>query len=147
MNRFTGCAGQHIYRGDRFSQDFYGDYIIPEPVGRLVRRAKVVYDDGKFVVHNATSGTEFLRSRDANFRPVHASTGPDGCLYILDMYRGIIQEGNWVRPGSYLRGVVENYGLDKNVGRGRIYRLVHETTERGPKPNLIHAPSEELAGY
>ena len=63
------------------------------------------------------------------------------------MYRGIIQEGNWVRPGSYLRGVVENYGLDKNVGRGRIYRLVHETTERGPKPNLIHAPSEELAGY
>ncbi len=147
LNRFTGCAGQHIYRGDRLPSDFYGDYIIPEPVGRLVRRAKVVYENGKTVVKNATPGTEFLRSRDANFRPVHASTGPDGCLYILDMYRGIIQEGNWVRPGSYLRDVVENYGLDKNIGRGRIYRLVHETTERGPSPRLIHAPARELVSH
>jgi glucose/arabinose dehydrogenase/mono/diheme cytochrome c family protein len=147
LNRFTGCAGQHIYRGDRLPSDFYGDYIIPEPVGRLVRRAKVVYEDGKLIVKNATPGTEFLRSKDANFRPVHASTGPDGCLYITDMYRGIIQEGSWVRPGSYLRGVVENYGLDKNIGRGRIYRLVHETTERGPRPKLIHAPSRELVSH
>ena len=147
LNRFTGCAGQHIYRGDRLPSDFYGDYIIPEPVGRLVRRAKVIYENGKNIVKNATPGTEFMRSRDANFRPVHASTGPDGCLYIVDMYRGIIQEGNWVRPGSYLRGVVENYGLDKNIGRGRIYRVVHETTERDSKPNLIHAPSQELVAH
>ena len=75
-------------------------------------------ENGKLVVYNATPGTEFLRSRDANFRPVNAKTGPDGCLYLCDMYRGIIQEGNWVRPGSYLRPVVENYGLDKNIQRG-----------------------------
>ncbi|MGI9241565.1 MAG: DUF7133 domain-containing protein, partial [Verrucomicrobiales bacterium] len=111
LNNFTGCAGQHIFRGHRLPDDFYGDYIIPEPVGRLVRRAKVTDENGKLIVSNATPGTEFMRSRDANFRPVNAGTGPDGCLYICDMYRGIIQEGNWVRPGSYLRGVVENYGL------------------------------------
>jgi hypothetical protein len=52
-----------------------------------------------------------------------------------------------VRPGSYLRDVVENYGLDKNIGRGRIYRLVHETTERGPSPRLIHAPAPELVSH
>ena len=132
LNNFTGCAGQHIYRGDRLPDDFYGDYIVPEPVGRLVRRAKVTNENGKIVLKNATPGTEFIRSRDANFRPIHASTGPDGCLYICDMYRGIIQEGSWVRPGSYLRGVVENYGLDRNIGKGRIYRVVHEKTQRGP---------------
>ena len=147
LNHFTGCAGQHIYRGDRLPADFYGDYIIPEPVGRLVRRAKVVNESGKIVVKNATPGTEFMRSRDANFRPVNAATGPDGCLYICDMYRGIIQEGSWVRPGSYLRGVVENYGLDRNIGRGRIYRVVHESTRRGPKPKMLAQSASELVQH
>lgn len=147
LNNFTGCAGQHIYRGDKLPADFYGDYIIPEPVGRLVRRAKVVNENGKIVVKNATPGTEFMRSRDANFRPVNAATGPDGCLYIVDMYRGIIQEGNWVGRGSYLRGVVENYGLDKNIGRGRIYRVVHESSKRDKKPQMLKAPAAELVKY
>lgn len=147
LNNFTGCAGQHIYRGDRLPQDFYGDYIVPEPVGRLVRRAKVRHENGKVILSNATPGTEFLRSRDANFRPLHAATGPDGCLYICDMYRGIIQEGSWLRPGSYLRGVVENYGLDKNIGRGRIYRIVHQTSERGPRPRLLDETPAQWVGH
>lgn len=125
LNHFTGCAGQSIYRGDRMPEDFYGDLIIPEPVGRLVRRAKVRMVNGKVVVDNAYQGKEFLATTDANFRPVNSATGPDGCLYLVDMYRGIIQEGNWLRPGSYLRSVVEEYDLDKNIGRGRIYRIRH----------------------
>ena len=98
LNHFTGCAGQSIYRGDRMPEDFYGDLIIPEPVGRLVRRAKVRMVNGKVVVDNAYQGKEFLATTDANFRPVNSATGPDGCLYLVDMYRGIIQEGNWLRP-------------------------------------------------
>ena len=148
LNNFTGCAGQHIFRGHTLGKDFYGDYIIPEPVGRLVRRAKVTNEDGKIVVSNATPGSEFMRSRDANFRPVNASTGPDGCLYICDMYRGIIQEGNWVRKGSYLRGVVENYGLDKNIGRGRIYRVVEDGVNRSKiRPGMLKAGNLELVSY
>ena len=147
LNNFTGCAGQHLFRGDRLPADTYGDLFIPEPVGRLIRRAKVVNEGGRIVVKNATPGTEFIRSSDANFRPVNAATGPDGCLYIVDMYRGIIQEGNWVRKGSYLRGVVEQHGLDKNIGRGRIYRLVHESTKRGPQPRMLDQRSAELVPY
>lgn len=147
LNHFTGCAGQHIFRGDRLPADFYGDYIIPEPVGRLVRRAKVDHVDGKIILRNATPGSEFLRSKDANFRPVHAATGPDGCLYICDMYRGIIQEGSWVRPGSYLREVVENYGLDKNIGRGRIYRIVHKSTIRDSNPKMLDQTPAQLVQY
>jgi mono/diheme cytochrome c family protein/glucose/arabinose dehydrogenase len=147
LNNFTGCAGQHIFRGDRLPKEMYGNYFIPEPVGRLVRRARVVNNNGKIIVKNANPGTEFMRSRDANFRPVNAGTGPDGCLYICDMYRGIIQEGNWVRPGSYLRGVVENYGLNKNIKRGRIYRVVHESTKRGKKPQMLNAKTEELVAH
>ena len=74
------------------------------------------------MVSNAYDKKEFITSSDANFRPLNSATGPDGCLYIVDMYRGIIQEGSWVRRGSYLRGIVQRYDLDKNIGRGRIYR-------------------------
>lgn len=147
LNRFTGCCGQSIFRGDRMPADFYGDLIICEPVGRLIRRAKVTNDRGRIVVSNAYDQTEFIRARDPNFRPVNSATGPDGCLYIVDMYRGIIQEGNWVREGSYLRPVVQEYELEKNIGRGRIFRIDHETTERGPRPRMLDETPAELVRH
>ncbi|NNG09566.1 MAG: c-type cytochrome, partial [Arenibacter sp.] len=76
-----------------------------------------------------------------------AKTGPDGSLYIVDMYRGIIQEGNWTREGSHLRPVILRKGLDKNIGRGRIYRIVHEDIEPGGKPELLDKSPEELVEY
>ena len=147
LNRFTGCCGQSIYRGDAMPSDFDGDLIIPEPVGRLIRRANVTNDRGRIVLSNAYDSAEFIAATDPNFRPVNSATGPDGCLYIVDMYRGIIQEGNWVRKGSYLRGVVQEYELDKNIGRGRIYRVDHESTKRRPMPRMLDEPPEALVEH
>ena len=147
LNRFTASCGQSIYRGDRMPSDFYGDLIICEPVGRLIRRAKVINDAGRIVVQNAYDKTEFIRSTDPNFRPINSATGPDGCLYLVDMYRGIIQEGNWVRQGSYLRGVVQKYELDRNIGRGRVFRVDHETTKRGPQPRMLDETPAELVAH
>jgi hypothetical protein len=61
----------------------------------LIRRAKVTNTNGKVSLRNAYDKTEFLASNDLNFRPVNTTTGPDGCLYIVDMYHGIIQESEW----------------------------------------------------
>ena len=147
LNKFTGVAGQEIFRGDKLPPSTYGDLFIPEPVGRLVRRAKVKNENGKKVLYNAYDEAEFLASTDLNFRPVQAQTGPDGSLYIVDMYRGIIQEGNWTREGSHLRPVILRKGLDKNIGRGRIYRIVHEDIKPAGKPNLLNKSAAELADY
>ena len=147
LNRFTGCCGQSIYRGNCMPADFNGDLIIPEPVGRLVRRAKVTNDDGRIIVSNAYDQTEFIAATDPNFRPVNSATGPDGCLYIVDMYRGIIQEGNWVRDGSYLREIVQEYELDKNIGRGRVFRVDHETTQRGAQPRMLDETPTQLVAH
>ncbi|EMI42810.1 discoidin domain-containing protein [Rhodopirellula sp. SWK7] len=144
LTQFTGGGGQSIYRGDAMPSDFDGDLIICEPVGRLIRRAKVVDEEGRITLSNAYEGTEFIAARDPNFRPVNSATGPDGCLYLVDMYRGIIQEGNWVRKGSYLRKIVEEYELDKNIGRGRIYRVDHESTRRGPQPRMLDETPTQL---
>lgn len=146
LNRFTGVAGQEIYLGDKMKPAL-GDLFIPEPVGRLVRRAKVRHNDGKIFLENAYDSAEFLASTDPLFRPVHATTGPDGCLYVVDMYRGIIQEGTWVGEGSYLRGVVQEKGHDKFTSRGRIYKIIHEEEEPGAKPDLLGKSSTELIGY
>jgi putative heme-binding domain-containing protein len=147
LTQFTASCGQSIFRGDRLPSDFDGDLLICEPVGRLIRRAKVTNDNGRIVVSNAYDKKEFIASTDPNFRPVNTATGPDGCLYVVDMYRGIIQEGNWVKRGSYLRKIVEEYELDKNIGRGRIYRVEHETTRRGPAPRMLDETPAELVAH
>jgi mono/diheme cytochrome c family protein/glucose/arabinose dehydrogenase len=144
LNHFTATCGDAIFRGDRLPKDIRGDLLFGEPVGRLIRRAKIDVRDGLTRLRNAYPKSEFIRSTDPNFRPVNMTTAPDGTLYIADMYRGIIQEGNWVREGSYLRKVVKQYSLDKNAGRGRIWRLVHKDFKPGPQPNLLQANSVQL---
>ncbi len=55
LNHFTGACGQSIYRGDRLPADLVGDYIVCEPVGRIVRRAKVINQQGKTVWKTPTT--------------------------------------------------------------------------------------------
>jgi mono/diheme cytochrome c family protein len=116
-------------------------------VGRLVRRAKVTRQNGLTVLSNAYPQSEFIRSRDINFRPLGAETAPDGSMFLIDMHRGIIQQGNWVRKGSYLREVVQKWEMEKNVGKGRIYRLVHKTFKPGPKPRMLDESTAELVKH
>lgn len=148
LNHFTGGGGQSIYVGDKFD-DMLGDYIITEPVGNLIRRAKVVREDGyTTLVHPyQEQRKEFIATEDANFRPVWTGTAPDGTLLILDMYRGIIQEGNWTQPGSYLREVIDKYGFDKIIGRGRLYRVTKAGVDRGEQPRLLSKSALELVEY
>lgn len=148
LNHFTATCGQGIFRGDRLPEELRGDLLFSEPVGRLIRRSKIEVRDGVTHLTNAHPGSEFIRSTDPNFRAMHIMNGPDGCLYIVDMYRGIIQQGNWTKPGSYLRGVIDEYGFAKNIQRGRIYRLVHDDFERDTtRPEMLEQASAELVAH
>jgi len=149
LNHFTGTAGVDVFRGDRLPEDLRGDVLMGEPVGRMIRRAKVINKEAYTTLINPYEAekSEFLRSTDLNFRPVNMVTAPDGTLYIVDMYRGIIQEGNWTRPGSYLRTKIMSAGLEKNVGRGRIWRLVHKDFTPGPQPSLLNETPAQLVAH
>jgi mono/diheme cytochrome c family protein/glucose/arabinose dehydrogenase len=144
---FTSVTGQSVFRGDRLPKTMQGDYVAAEPVGRFIRRAKVVDHDGKISLTNAYRQDEFISSTDMNFRPVNTYTGPDGCLYIVDMYRGVIQESTWAQPGSYLYAQIKSKGLDQTVKHGRIYRLVYDGLKPGPKPRMLDEPSARLVTY
>jgi mono/diheme cytochrome c family protein/glucose/arabinose dehydrogenase len=147
LNHFTATCGDEIYRGDRLPPDLKGDLLFAEPVGRLIRRAKIEVKDGVTYLRNAYDHSEFLRSTDLNFRPVNMMTAPDGNLYIVDMYRGIIQESAWVAPKSHLRPVVQKYHLDDNFGRGRIWRLVHDGFTPGPQPHMLDETPAQLVRH
>jgi type 1 glutamine amidotransferase/mono/diheme cytochrome c family protein/glucose/arabinose dehydrogenase len=142
---FTATCGQSIFRGDRLPQELIGNLFFHEPVGRLTRRATIQTDEmGRRVLHNAYDQEEFIASMDANFRPVNSATGPDGTLYIVDMHRGVVQESAWVPEGSFIHKAIKHYGLDKNVQRGRIYRVRHQDFKPGPRPNMLNESSAEL---
>ncbi|MEP6592894.1 MAG: c-type cytochrome, partial [Acidobacteriota bacterium] len=127
LNHFTAAAGVEIYRGDRLPDDFVGDLLFNEPVARIVRRAKVVVRDGLTQLQNAYPQSEFVRSTDPLFRPVSITNGPDGTLYLSDMYTGIIQDAQFVGPNSYLRRKVDQYQLDKQHNWGRVWRITHDS--------------------
>ena len=119
--------------------------MFAEPVGRLVRRTLITVEDGVTRLANAYEDqkSEFIRATDPLFRPVNMITAPDGTLYLVDMYRGIIQQANWTQKGSYLREQIEAHDLQKEIGRGRIYRLRHESFEPGPQPRMLdETPAE-----
>jgi mono/diheme cytochrome c family protein len=126
LNHFTAATGPAIFRGDALPADAKGDLFFTEPVGRLIRRAKVVNVEGLTELRNVYPNSEFLTSVDQLFRPVNISNAPDGTLYVADMYHGIIQELQWSGPGSYLRAKIEQYQLDKIAQYGRIWRLRYD---------------------
>jgi mono/diheme cytochrome c family protein/glucose/arabinose dehydrogenase len=134
LARATAGAGNDVFRGDRLPADMVGDYFYGEAVGRVVRRLHPVKTEGLTQLRNVYPLSEFLRSTDPLFRPVDLTTAPDGTLYITDMYRGIIQESQWSGPGTYLRSRIEQYGLDKVVRHGRIWRLTYEGMGRRTTP-------------
>jgi hypothetical protein len=95
-----------------------------EPAGNLVKRNILTEQDGIISARPAYPNAEFLASTDERFRPVNLATGPDGALYVVDLYHGIIQHHLYVT--SYLRGQILERGLNRPQFQGRIYRVVHE---------------------
>ncbi len=132
LAKATAGSGANVYRGGRLPQDLLGDYFHGEVVGRVVRRVHPVNVEGLTQVRNVYQGekAEFIRSKDPLFRPVEIKTAPDGSMYIVDMYHGVIQESQWTPPGSYLRAKVDQYQMARIVGLGRIWRLTYDGIPR-----------------
>ena len=71
VNHATATGGPDIVRGHRVPEDLVGDLLFAEPVGRLIRRAKIVKTEGLTQLRNAYPDSEFILSTDPLFRPVN----------------------------------------------------------------------------
>lgn len=141
-NRFTSACGIEIYRDHYLGDEFYGNSFVCEPVHNLVHRELVAADGITFKSRRAPSEqeSEFLASTDNWFRPVMARTGPDGALYIADMYRLVIEHPQWI-PDDWQAKLNLRAGDDK----GRIYRVVRTDRPPAKLPRLDTLSTAELA--
>jgi len=143
LTTYVSAGAPTIYRGDRLPKDLYGDAFITESAGNLVHRLKIVDDGtGRLTGQNAYAKGEFFASTDERFRPVNLFGAPDGTLYVVDMYRGVIQDGTYWT--DYLRDYIKKNQLELPVNLGRIWRVVHDSTKRDRKPSLSKAPPQDL---
>ncbi|MCB1203233.1 MAG: c-type cytochrome [Verrucomicrobiae bacterium] len=143
----TAASGLVVYRGDQFPEAYRGNLFITEPAGNLVKRAVMTEgEDGFRTVASALTGSEFLASIDERSRMVNAYTAPDGSLYLIDFYRGIIQHKEYMT--SYLRAQVVERKLDQHIGLGRIWRVRHvEGKALDPAPRMSENSTAELVAY
>jgi glucose/arabinose dehydrogenase len=140
---FTAAAAPLIYRGSNFPERFVGNAFVPEPAGNLVKRNLLVETEGRITALHGYHGVEFLASTDERFRPVHLANAPDGTLYMVDFYRGFLEEYRFV-TGSLGDQVVKR-GLNQPLwGLGRIYRIVYDGRERAPRPDFAHLEPPRL---
>lgn len=101
--------------------------LICEPANNLVHREQLDLSalpitSGR---HPEDKDSEFLASADNWFRPSMARPGPDGAIYVVDMYRLVLEHPEWI-PTDIVRGLDVRAGEDK----GRIYRLSGPTSTK-----------------
>ena len=122
LKEFASACSPLIYRGHLYPESFQGNAFVCDPSANLLKR-NLIEEEG-FALHALPvyHQKEFLASTDERFRPVFLASGPDGALYMADMYRGIIQHGPYMTP--YLREITLKRALDKHINLGRIWRII-----------------------
>ncbi len=132
-NRFTSACGTMVYRDELLGPALAGNAFICEPVHNLVHREVMKPRGVTFSSKRADDEqtSEFLASSDSWFRPTAVHTGPDGALWVVDMYRLVIEHPQWI-PVEWQKRLDLRAGYD----RGRIYRVFPEDRKPRPMPRL-----------
>ncbi len=139
----TGASGMAIYRGSNFPSEWVGTGLVTEPSVNLVKAIKVTESGTRLKGDHTYKDKEWLASTDERFRPVNIYNAPDGSVYLLDMYHGIIQHKTYVT--TYLRNYYVSQGLDgPGTGHGRIYRITAKGGKIEQVPDMDTLSNEEL---
>ncbi len=120
VNTLTSGCSPMPFRDTTFGADGDNAMFICEPANNLVHREVLSYDGASITSkrHPGDVNSEFIASEDNWFRPSMARTGPDGALYVVDMYRLVLEHPEWI-PAEIAKGLDLRGGEDK----GRIYRI------------------------
>ncbi len=119
---FTSASGLCVYTGD-LMPTLSGHVLVGDVGSNLVHR-KHLTETAEGPQAERPPGeetTEFLASTDSWFRPVACANGPDGALYVIDMYREVIEH-----PQSLPAPLKSRLDLNSGHDRGRLYRILPE---------------------
>lgn len=135
----TSACSPLVYTADVFPETYRGNNFVCDPANNLIHRETLAGKGAVFTAKRADENTEFLRSTDNWFRPVHLSLGPDGAVYVLDFYREVIET-----PLSLPDDIKARMNLESR-GRGRIWRIAPTGFKAGKQPDVSKYPAPQLA--
>lgn len=141
VNTLTSGCNAIPYRDTLFGDAYAHSFFICEPANNLVHHEVLEPDGISFRSHRAADekASEFLASEDNYSRFTMARTGPDGCLYVVDMYRLVIEHPEWIP-----KQMLDHIGLRDGEDKGRIYRIRPDGVEPRKMPRLDKATPLEL---
>ena len=138
----TSACSPLIYRSMAFGPNFYGNNFTCEPAGNCLMYVILDEENGLPTASRAYPYTEFLTSTDERFRPVALATGPDGSLFMVDMYRGVIQHKTYVT--TFLRKQVEARELELPIHLGRVWRIAKSDAPPSERVRMSELTNERL---
>jgi putative membrane-bound dehydrogenase-like protein len=121
----TACSGLGVYRGG-LMPELKNNVFVPDPTGQLVTRYRVEPNGASLKATRVGERTEFFRSGDEWSRPVNFTTGPDGAIYVCDIYRRWIDHARFF-PEEF----VKTHDMRQGENEGRIWRVVPKGTKGG----------------
>ena len=136
---FTGATGITTYQGDAWPAEFLDQVFVGEVANNLVYRARLEPAGVGLTAHRADPEAEFLASSDNWFRPVQFANAPDGTLYVIDMYRQLIEGAAFLAPQ-----ILKHMDTSAGSNQGRIYRIAPDGFQSKPIPRLGDLPTVEL---
>ncbi len=128
---FSGACGITFYGGNAFPQPFNNSLFVADVVLNLIHLDLLTSQGAGFQASRLREKAEFLASSDRSFRPVNLATGPDGALYVVDMYREVIEHPEWI-PDE----IEATLDLDAGKDKGRIYRITPRKWRKPARLNL-----------
>ena len=138
----TSACGPLIYRATLLPKEYWGNHFCCEEAQNMIHRCLLERDGAGYrVVRQPDPKTEFLASTEEWYRPINLTLGPDGAIYIVDMYREIIEDYSAI-PRFLQQQYVES--LIAGHDRGRIQRLTVEGAPKQQKFDLRKASVAEL---
>ena len=142
LRTYTIVSGTCFYDGDQFPPEMHGNVFVPDSAGNLVGTLTLSGGISPQAQRFFPSEQELIASTDERFRPVNARVGPDGALYLADMYHGIIEHVIFIVP--WLTKQIEQRKLYEGNDHGRIWRIVHDGPPLRKRPALSKASTAEL---
>ncbi|MBM3868922.1 MAG: hypothetical protein FJ384_08345, partial [Verrucomicrobia bacterium] len=116
---FSAACGVKVWQGKSLlTPECAGAVFSCDPTGNLVHADRLTAKGATFVASPLYSGREFLASRDDWFRPVFLARGPEGAMYVADMYRKVIEH-----PDYLPEEVRKHTDFETGKTMGRIWRI------------------------
>lgn len=134
---FSGSCGVAYYEGGELGSQYNHTVWVADVVLNLIHVDKLLPNGASYNASRMLDKRDFLASTDRSFRPVNLTVGPDGSMYVVDMYRKVIEHPEWI-PDE----IEKNLDLEAGKDKGRIYKITRSNLDHKSEQTRFNTTEE-----